>query len=262
MDDKVDIESILSKLAVDADRIVGNPADIEQLVTQGVRFDQAPKRTLEESIDLLFSTTKEHALQRAKQLPPFPQLPYAVASLYEEIITCIIFGVYGAAITLSGILVEFVLKHCTYVREAGGYDHYDPEHWDEFEQITFGPAIKRAVKAGLLNPTQIADLHRFKNVVRNPYNHYNIRKITASVIWEKVQIVKVDTGAVEEKTIAAKDNAVIQAQAKPLVDQTQVLRIFGFADAVTRALLALVEPAHVPSASQGPADQPPNGGTI
>jgi hypothetical protein len=239
----VDIESILSKLAAAADRIVANPADIEQLLKQGVKFEQSPKRTLEESIDLLFSTKKEHALDRAKQLPAMPQMPYAVASLYEEIVTCIIFGVYGAAITLSGILVEFVLKLCTYVREAGGYDHYDPAHWDEFEKITFARAIKRAAKAGLINATQVTGLNRFKDAVRNPYNHYNIRKITAAVIWDKVHVVKLDTGDVDEKAIAAKDNPVIQAQAKPLVDQKLILHIFGFADAVTRALLAAVEPA-------------------
>jgi hypothetical protein len=254
VDAKLDIESILSRLAADADRIIGNPVDIDQLVKQGVKFDQAPKRTLEESIDHLFSTAKEHAIERAKQLPALPEMPYAVASLYGEIITCIIFGVYGAAITLSGILVKFVLKHCTYLREAGGYAHYDPKHWEEFEQITFGPAIKRAAKTGLINPTQIADLNRFKYAVRNPYNHYNIRKITASVVWGKVQVVKLDTGAVEEKTIAAKDDPIIQAQAKPLVDQAQVLGIFGFADAVTRALLALAEP-------QKPADPPLSGST-
>jgi hypothetical protein len=182
-------------------------------------------------------------------------MPYVVASLYGEIITCIIFGVYGAAITLSGILVEFVLKHCTYLREAGGYAHYDPKPWGEFEQMTFGPAIKRAAKAGLVNPTQIADLNRFKNVVRNPYNHYNIGKITASVVWERVQVVKLYTGAVEEKTIAAKDDPISQAHAKPFVDQAQVLRIFGFADAVTRALLALVEP-------EKPAESPPTGSSL
>jgi hypothetical protein len=168
--------------------------------------------------------------------------------------------VYGAAITLSGILVEFVLKHCTYVREAGGYTHYDSKHWDEFEQMTFGPAIKRAAKAGLLNPTQIADLDRFKNLVRNPYNHYNIRKITASAVWGKVQVFKLDTSDVEERTIAAKDDPVIQAQAKPLVDQRDILRIFGFADAVTRALLTLVEPSRVPPVSQEPAADPPSSG--
>jgi hypothetical protein len=192
-------------------------------------------------------------------LPPIPQMPYAVASLYEEIVTCIIFGVYGAAITLSGILVEFVLKLCTHVREAGGYEQYDADHWDEFEQITFGGAIKRAAKAGLLNPTQIADLNRFKNVVRNPCNHYNIRKITASAVWDKVQVVKLDTGNVDEQKIWAKDNPVIQALSKPLVDQRDVLRIFGFADAVTRALLALVEPARDPATPQQPA--PPSSGS-
>ncbi len=240
---KADIESILSKLAADSDRIVVNPADFERLLKQGVAFEQPPKRTLEESIDLLFSTKKQHALDRAKQLPAMPQMPPAVASLYQEIVTCIIFGLDGPAITLSGILVEFVLKHCTYVREAGGYEHYDPAHWEEFEKITFGPAIKRAAKAGLINPTQIADLNRFKDVVRNPYNHYNIRKITASVVWEKVQVVRLDTGEVNEKTIAAKDDPVVQAQAKPFVDQKKVLHLFRFADAVTRGLLAAVEPA-------------------
>jgi hypothetical protein len=183
-----------------------------------------------------------------------PQMPHAVASLYEEIVTCIIFGLYGAAITLSGVLVEFVLKLCTHVREAGGYEHYDPERWDQFEKIAFGAAIKRPAKAGLINRAQIADLNRFKDVVRNPYNHYNLRKITASVVWEKVRVVKLDTGNVEEKSIAAKDDPVIQAQAKPLVDQSQILRIFGFADGVTRALLALVEPGKraAPPPSGGP----------
>ena len=108
MDAKLDIESILSRLAADADRIIANPADIDQLAKQGIKFDQAPKRTLEQSIDHLFFTAKEHAIERAKQLPAFPQMPYAVASLYGEIITCIIFGLCGAAITLSRILVEFV----------------------------------------------------------------------------------------------------------------------------------------------------------
>jgi hypothetical protein len=169
MGDKADIESILSKLAAESDRIVLNPADFEQLLKQGIAFDQPPKRTLEERIDLLFSNKKQHALDRAKQLPPMPQMPPAVASLYNEIVTCIIFGLDGAAITLSGILVEFVLKHCTYISEVGGYEHYDPEHWDEFEKITLDPAIKRAAKTGLINATQTAELNLCKDAVRNPY---------------------------------------------------------------------------------------------
>ncbi len=149
MRNKVDIKSILSKLAADSDRIVVNPADFEQLLKQGVTFDQPPKRTLEESIDLLFSTQKQHALDRAKKLPSMPQMPPAVASLYQEIVTCIIFGLNGAAITLSGILVEFVLKLCTYVREAGGYEHYDPDQWDKFEKITLALLSNEQLRRGL-----------------------------------------------------------------------------------------------------------------
>ena len=41
--DTADIESILSKLAADSDRIVLNPADFERLLKQGVAFDQPPR---------------------------------------------------------------------------------------------------------------------------------------------------------------------------------------------------------------------------
>jgi hypothetical protein len=241
MDESVDLERILSRLAESSDRIVANPADIDRLRGQGIKFEEAPKRTIAESVDILFASKKKHAIDRAKLLPPTPQMPYAIMSLYEEIVTCIIFGVYGAAITLSGVLVEFVLKFVTYGHEAGGYSGYDPKHWDEFEEIPFGAAIGRAKKAGLINPTQVTDLERFKNIIRNPYNHYNIRKITSAVVWGKVQIVNLETGAVEEKTIEAKDDPVIQAQSKPFVDEEQVFRVFGFADAVTRALLVNVK---------------------
>jgi hypothetical protein len=240
MDDKVDIANILSKLATRSNRIVVNPADVEALQKRGVKFDEPPKRTLEESIDLMFLQKKEGALDRAKQLPALPQIPYSITSLYEEIITCIIFGLYGAAITLSGILVEFVLKMSTLVHEAGGY-HYDPKQWDAFERITLAAAIKRASKAALITDIQVKQLTRFKDEVRNPYNHYNIKKITSAVVWEKVQVVNLETGAVEEKTIAAQDDPLIQAQAKPMVDQKRVFEIFTFADGVTRYLRSTMQ---------------------
>ena len=50
-----------------------------------------------------------------------------------------------------------------------------------------------------------------------------------------------ETGAVEEKTIAAEDDPLIQAQAKPVVDQKRVFEIFTFADGVTRYLLSTMQ---------------------
>jgi hypothetical protein len=58
---------------------------------------------------------------------------------------------------------------------------------------------------------------------------------------EKVQIVNLETGAVEEKTIAAQDDPIIQAQSKPMVDQKRVFEIFTFADGVTRYLLSTMQ---------------------
>jgi hypothetical protein len=77
------------------------------------------------------------------------------------------------------------------VNEAGGH-HYDQKQWDAFERLTLGAAINRARKAGLVTDVQVKHLTRFKDEVRNPYNHYNIKKITSAIVWEKVQIVNLD----------------------------------------------------------------------
>ena len=55
------------------------------------------------------------------------------------------------AITLSGNLIEFTLKHAAFVKEAGGYQNYDPDKWDQFEKIDFSDSIGRAKRAGLLD---------------------------------------------------------------------------------------------------------------
>jgi hypothetical protein len=218
--------------------MVANPADLERLLQAGVQLQVVPRLSIEESVPRLFSERQTGAVERAKALPVAPTLaPPAVASLYDEIAECIVFGMHGAAITLSGVLVEFVLKYATYIREAGGFANYDPVRWDEFERITFDPAITRAKAAGLLTDQWTDDLQRFKRLVRNPYSHYNIRKITSCVVWRNVKVVNVSTASLEEKTIPAKDDPVLQAQAKPIVDSAQVYTVFAFADAVTKHLL-------------------------
>ena len=113
--------------------------------------------------------------------------------------------------------------------------------WDEFERITLSRAIGRAKKAGLLDDDEEQDLISFKDTVRNPYNHYNIRKITSAVVAGKVKLMKLETGEVEEKDVAAKDDPVIQAHAKPFVDQHNVFRVFEFADATVKLLFSRIE---------------------
>jgi hypothetical protein len=235
------LADLISRLAEDADRIVGNPKDLPLLQSQGVNPQPAPKRTVEESLTLLFKNHEAGSVERAVGLPVPPSLaPPAVTSLYNEISTCIILGLPGAAITLTGIMIEFVLKYATYIREVGGFGAYDAAHWDEFERITFGPAIDRAERAGLITAKKVSELRRFKDAVRNPYNHYNIRKITGHLRWDHVKILDLKTSLVEEKTIEVKDDPVLQAQAKPIVDAQMVLGYFTYGDAVVKHLLGAI----------------------
>lgn len=114
----------MEELAKGSDRIIVNPETLEELKRIGVPFDVVPAPTIEE----LFEKRKQNAIVKFKQLPALPQgLPPPIQALYQEIRECIFFGLNGAAITMSSILIEFVLKHTTFIKEAGGYQNADPQ---------------------------------------------------------------------------------------------------------------------------------------
>jgi hypothetical protein len=130
-----------------------------------------------------------------------------------------------------------VIKHVTFIKESGGYKNADPQKWDEFENMELSPAINRAKRAGLLDSKMAERLHSFRTTIRNPYNHYNIKKITKNVVAQNVQRLDVKTGAVEEVDIEAENSPMIQTQGKPLMDEHHVLPVFHFADEVVKYLL-------------------------
>ncbi len=229
-----DIKNKLSEAAKGASSIIANPEVIEDLKKQGLPIKTVPSISIPE----LFQERLENAIDIAKDLPALPdRLPPAIKSLYQEIRECIFFGLNGAAITLSGNLIEFTLKHVTYVKEAGGYQKYDPNKWDEFEKIEFGTAVNRAKRAGLLSSEISKQLQNFREDIRNPYSHYNIKKITKDVVAGKVKKVDLSSGEIEEVDIQAKDNPAIQARVKPWVDKQKFLGVFHFADTVVKFLI-------------------------
>lgn len=233
-----DIEKIMSELAGDSDTIIVNPETLEELKRSGVPFDIVPAPT----IDQLFDQRKQNAFLKIGQLPSLPQgLPPAVQALYQEIRECIFFGLNGAAITMSAILIEFVLKHTTFIKEAGGYQNAGTHDWDQFENMELAPAINRAKRAGVLDAKMAKRLDSFRKTIRNPYSHYNIKKITYDVVAGKVKQVNTTTGAVTEVDLAAKDHPMIQAQVKPWVDGHNVMAVFAFADEVVKHLLSQIQ---------------------
>jgi hypothetical protein len=233
-----DIEKIMSELAGNSDTIIINPQTLEELRRSGVPLGIVPAPT----VDQLFDQRKKNAFMKIGQLPSLPQgLPPAVQALYQEIRECIFFGLNGAAITMSAILIEFVLKHTVFIKEAGGYQKANTQDWDQFENMELGPAINRAKRAGVLDTKMATRLNSFRKTVRNPYSHYNIKKITYGVVAEKVKQVDTKTGVVTKVDMAAKDHPMIQAQVKPWVDENNVLAVFTFADEVVKYLLSQIQ---------------------
>jgi hypothetical protein len=248
-----ELENSLSQLVENSDIRMLSPGTRERLKAKGIQLAEPPKRPLEESIDLLFSDKrKEIALDVAQKLPVPPDMAApSIKSLYDEIRLAIILGLNGAAITLSGVLVEHALKYATYKVEIGGFANYDPAKTDEFEKFTLGPAISRAAQAGLLDQGQIDELKLFKDRYRNPYNHYNIKKITEG--WHgDMTTLNIETNQAETSHIWAKDNPVVQAQIKPYVDETSVFEVFTFVDSVVKYLWNKITiPQNDPSSTEG-----------
>ncbi|MDY6863032.1 MAG: hypothetical protein SV062_08585 [Thermodesulfobacteriota bacterium] len=221
-----DIQKIMEELAISSDKIIVNPSTLEELKSQGIPFDIVPSPTIDE----LFEQRRIKAKENAPLLPILPEgLPPSIQALYQEIRECIFFGLNGAAITMSSILIEYAIKYATHVKESGGHDSGDPDKWDEFEEMELSPAINRAKRA--------KRLHSFRTTIRNPYNHYNIKKITKNVAAQKVKRLYVHTGQVEEVDIEAENSPMIQTQAKPFMDEHHVLPVFHFADEVVKYFL-------------------------
>ncbi len=196
----------------------------------------------EEFVEKLFSDgQQEKALQRARQLPELPDIPLpSVIAIYREIIRGIILGTNGGAITLSSILVEYMLKFAAYKVEMGGFQKHDTSKWDEFEKTTFHPAIERAEKNGLLSDERKQSLIDFKKKTRNPYLHYNIKKITEGVVLRNVTRVNINTGETEVLDLYADSDPTIQPDAKRFVDETKVLEIFTYANDFVKEMWAKI----------------------
>jgi len=191
-------------------------------------------------------------LEVASKLPSPPDIPVSsVQSLYDEIIDAAILGLYGAAITLSGILVEYMLKYAAYKVEVGGFARYDAEKWDEFEKLDFSDAIGRANKNRLLTKEARKSLNEFRERYRNPYNHYNIKKITSPYYAKDLPILNTNTGEVEIQDVAAEDNPIIQAQVKPFADADNIFDVLAFADSVVKYLWNKI--SHLPQ-GQSPSE--------
>lgn len=225
------LEELINKLVNDNTIIILHPETQKKMVQQGLPIEETRFVPIDEAIPLLFEKRKSEAVNIAKSLPSRPNfiLP-AINEIYDEIYQCILFGLNGAAITLCGILIEFTLKQVVYFYKNDHKFVYDPDSWDTYENTTMGPVIEQALALKIVNQKQADKLTRFKNDIRNSYNHYNIKKITKDVIANKVKKVNTKTLQVEEVTLSAEEAPFIQGIAKRHLDKALVRGVFDYTD--------------------------------
>ncbi|SRR5260221_450695 len=223
--------------------IVASPATIQQAIEKGLPVTEAPRLSVEDAINQLFDQRRQHALALTSTLLPCPVEHTPVLYLYDQIRLCLLFNLNGAAITFCGILVEYALKYATYVKESPGATSFDTSAWAQFEELTLGPAIARAKKAGLIDETLAQPLRSFKDDLRNRYSHryshFNIQKITKDAVFEQVVAKNIETG--EEKMVELTPSTPTwQIIAKDRLDEEKVMKVFKFVDGVVRYLFRVV----------------------
>ena len=229
------INDLLTELAKGATHIISKPETIKKLQKQGVKFDEPQRLTPEQAVESIFSQRKAVALANITKFSPPPDIAIpTIGFLYDEIRECILFGLYGAAISLSAVLVEFSLKHAIIKKKHG--DAYDKNEWNRIENVELSPIIKEAKQLGVIDRETEKRLISFKDTIRNPYLHYNIKKITKNVAARKVKRFDIKTREVKEIDLNAKDNPVVWGFAKRFVDREMVFQVFGFADSLVKNL--------------------------
>lgn len=231
------INDLLTELVKGSTHIISKPETIEELQRQGVKFDEPKKLTPEQAVDSIFAQRRAIALANISKFvsPPNIAIP-TIGFLYDEIRECILFGLYGAAISLSAILVEFSLKHAIVRKKFG--NTYKESGWDKIECMELNPTIKEAKQLGVIDEETEKRLISFKDSIRNPYLHYNIKKITKNVAARKVKRFDIKTREVKEVDLDAKDNPIVWGFAKRFVDRETVFQVFGFADDLVKYLFS------------------------
>ncbi|MEK7573166.1 MAG: hypothetical protein AAB531_01950 [Patescibacteria group bacterium] len=228
------IDRLLSELVKGSTHIISSPNTIETLQKRGVKFETKTKLR-EEFIEEVFTQRRNLALVNISKFPEPPDIAIpTIGFLYDEIRECILFGLYGAAISLSAVLVEFSLKHAIVRKDFG--NEYNKVEWERIENIELGPIIKEAREKGVIDDKLQEALNDFKSKVRNPYLHYNIKKIVKKVGANKVKKIDINTQKIEELNLPAEDNPILWGFAKRFVDRETVFDVFKFADTVVKQL--------------------------
>jgi hypothetical protein len=163
-----EIGDLVNRVLRGSEMVMASPETICRLKESSDQLEEIKSLPLEAALDKLFEIRRQQSGVIARQIPGSPSWELPIQALYDEIRQCALFGLNGAAITLCGILVEFVMKYAVFFRQHGAKIKFDSEAWEEYENFTFASAIDRAKQSKLIDDRQEQALMDFKDEVRNP----------------------------------------------------------------------------------------------
>ncbi len=146
--------------------------------------------------------------------------------LYQDCYQTLLIGRYNASIVMMGVLLEVITKE--------RIEHKLGEYFSE----PFGPCLKKIESHKLMRQVHIFFLRKFKNSVRNPYQHadeVDIMKCIFIPVWpikfenefsaEKMEkfISDIESGKAKPKFLPVSDIPAIRSIAKQSYDRNKAI---------------------------------------
>lgn len=217
----------LDELAKNSDFIVSSPDAIERLKAQGIPI-KSTFITYKEYLDKLFEEKRKVAEKLIEDLPRLDEriANATIQSLYDEIKETFILGIPGAGITLSLILLELSLKYRLFNKRLED----DPNSkWDYIEQIDFTKTVNALRNKEIISPKEKKELEKFNLEVRNPYIHYNIKKLIKGMKITKLPSINIETEEVTiHHNVKPESNTYLWFSAKRFLDKKLIKSYAGY----------------------------------
>jgi hypothetical protein len=153
------------------------------------------KRQMAEEINELITSRHSEAIEMYPKVRDVYRKHYdwpEMDTLRHEVCTCLVFGLYQAALTLTNHMLESLLKFALSYKDA--LDSKEPDNNDHslkfllerlkpsfelYDNKDLSNTINRSCTVGLITKNQKKELHNFRELLRNPYSHAEKKKIHA-----------------------------------------------------------------------------------
>jgi len=217
-----DLKAKLDELVKNSDMIVSSPETVERLKKQGLPI-KSTFETYEEYLNKLFNKKRTQSSSLVKDLPRLGEniANTTIQALYEEIKESFVLVIPGACITLSTILLELALKYRLY-RERVNSDPNSP--WEYIEKMDMTATINELHKKKTISKEEKSKLDNFNDEIRNPYIHYNIKRLIKDMLLEELPEVNTVTGELTiHNNVNPQDYPALWFSAKRVLDEKTII---------------------------------------